>query len=115
MLKVENSVNEILLLSNSISDTYFTPGTAHMAIERKQAASGIYYETQITYSIPGTPSIEEMDKFSSYGAICATTHSGRSIVLHNNDVFMNTPLVFNIEGDLKKTIIKTSIQTLKIP
>lgn len=102
--------NEILSISSKIEGTYFTPGSGQFTYERKQNNSGIYYESEFRFSFPGKPVISEINNIV---AAVLKTNQNESIVFCNNDIFQNTPLNFELSGDLKKTVIKYSILTLQ--
>lgn len=102
--------NEILSIASKVEAIYFTPGSGQFAYERKQNNSGVYYESEFRFSFPGKPVISEINNIV---AAVLKTNQNESIVFCNNDIFQNTPLNFELSGDLKKTAIKYSILTLQ--
>ncbi|WP_018676101.1 hypothetical protein [Riemerella columbina] len=102
--------NEILSIASEVEAIYFTPGSGQFAYKRKQNNSGVYYESEFRFSFPGKPVISEINNIV---AAVLKTNQNESIVFCNNDIFQNTPLNFELSGDLKKTAIKYSILTLQ--
>ena len=102
LLRRGMSVEELLNIASGLEATYHTPGSGVFSVHKKENASGVYYEKELSYSIPGMLTMDEMEGLLEISAV----------VFYQHDYFMNTSLRFSFSSTGEKTVIKTSINSL---
>ena len=112
LLRRGMSVEELLNIASGLEATYHTPGSGVFSVHKKKNASGVYYEKELSYSIPGMLTMDEMEGLLEISAVVLQTVGGRSLVFYQHDYFMNTSLRFSFSSTGEKTVIKTSINSL---
>lgn len=103
---------EIMSIAKELVPEYFTPGTAFLGEEIKNSSSGRFREMSFKYMFPGKIQQKKELQIRNAVAVIITTNRGGKIVLHRNDFFCNTPLKWEIDSDLLKTQVKTTIKTI---
>lgn len=107
------SEDELINISSTLASTYYTPGSGKLSIDQKENSSGLYYEKELSFSIPSILTNEELVEFKNVGAVVVKTENNRVFCFYHNDFYSNTPIRFVISSETDKTKIKTSIISLK--
>lgn len=107
--------DELLQLSNSIAPIYYTPGTGFLSFEKKASEAGEFYEMEFGYSVPSALTVDELAQLNGIGAAILKTDNERVFIFHRNDFESNVPLLFDIKGELSKTLIKSSVISIQSP
>lgn len=107
--------DEIIFKTASMESFYYTPGTASYEYEPKNSVSGPFISKTISFSFPGNPEINDIQKLHSVRAVVAVCPSGyekKYIVLYKNDYFSNTALAVAASGSLDKISVKITSSSL---
>ncbi|MFC4688638.1 hypothetical protein ACFO4P_16980 [Epilithonimonas pallida] len=103
--------NQILDLAESFSPFEHTIGTAKFISEKKTVAAGEFWSHEFQFT--STSYVTEFDKqfIKKTGAVVIYTDL-RTLVMYQNDIFSNAPLVSSVKSNNEITEVNFSISSL---